>query len=322
METGKPLVSVLLAVYKPNEKWLREQLKSLNEQSYPNIEILVCDDCPEFPVDEKIFDECVTKFPFRVFRNDKNLGSNKTFERLTELGNGKYFSYCDQDDVWHSDKVERMVEVLENTGSPLVCCDLAIIDGEGKRVANSITKVRKRHIFLEGENLAGGLLVRNFVSGCAMMMKANIAKTSTPFVDSLVHDQWLAIKAALNGRIEVIREALIEHREHGDNQTGVLQGVSTKDEYFRVRIENMKYRITDYKDRLSGYEDISRTICELEEFNEARIRYFRGHRLSDLKIIRKYSGFAKQAAALETIMPFLPEWAVKKIFKIIKTGII
>lgn len=322
MGTGKPLVSVLLAVYKPNEAWLREQLKSLNEQTYSDIELLVCDDCPEFPVDEKIFEECITEFPYTIYRNEKNSGSNKAFEMLTEKGNGKYFSYCDQDDVWHSDKVERMAEVLESTGSPLVCCDLSIIDGEGKRIADSITKVRKRHIFLEGENLAGSLLVRNFVSGCAMMMRADIAKESLPFVDSLVYDQWLAVYAAVNGRIEVIKETLIKHREHGGNQTGVLQGINTKAEYYRSRIENMSDRTVDYKNRLFKYDNIMQTVFDLEKFNNARSRYFLNHRYSDLKIMRKYKNFSKEAVMLETLMPFLPERLIRIIFRIIKIGII
>lgn len=322
MGTDKPLVSILLAVYKPNEVWLREQLESLNEQTYPNIELLICDDCPESPADEKIFEECITKFPFKIVRNEKNSGSNKTFERLTEMGRGKYLSYCDQDDVWYSDKVSRMVEVLENAGSPLVCSDLAIIDGEGKRTADSITKVRKRHIFLEGESLAGALLVRNFVSGCAMLIRTDIAKKSLPFVDSLVHDHWLAINAALNGKIEVIGEPLIDHREHGNNQTGVLQGVNTKSEYFQTRIENMRKRIIDYKDRLFEYDEICGLVADLEKFNEARIRYFYSHRQCDLKIMKKYSGFSKQAVMLEAVMPFLPDWIMSFIFKLIKAGFV
>lgn len=322
METDKPLVSVLMAVYKPNIQWLKEQLTSVDNQDYPNIELLICDDCPGAYVDEKIFSECMKNIPFRIVRNEKNSGSNKAFERLTEMGNGKYFSYCDQDDVWHSDKVSRMVEVLENTGSPLVCSDLAIINGEGRLIADSITKKRKRHIFLEGEGLAKGLLVRNFVSGCAMLIKADIAKKSLPFVDSLVYDQWLAVIAALNGRIEVIRESLIDHREHGGNQTGILQGVGSKAEYFKARIENMQDRIVDYKNRLFEHDEIMQTVNELEEFNDARLRYFNKHKYCDLKIMRRYRNFSENAVRLETIMPFLPEWLTKIVFKIIKTGIV
>lgn len=52
MEVDKPLVSILLAVYKPNENWFIEQLISLNEQTYNNLELFVYDDCPDFPTSE------------------------------------------------------------------------------------------------------------------------------------------------------------------------------------------------------------------------------------------------------------------------------
>lgn len=320
MGTDKPRVSILMAVYKPNERWLREQLSSLNEQTYSNLELLIYDDCPEFPLDEEIVQELITAFPYRIIRGEKNLGSNKAFERLTVEGEGKYFSYCDQDDIWHSEKVERMVEVLESTGSPLVCSDLAIIDGDDKRIADSITKVRKRHVFYEGEGLASRLLVKNFVTGCAMMIRANIAKKSVPFVDSLVHDQWLAINAALCGRIEVIHEPLIDYRQHGGNQTGVLKGINSKQDYYEERIGDMQRRLSDYKSRLNEVAGIRQTISELEEFNEARSRYFYSHKSADLRIMRKYRGFARQDVLFETFIPFLPEWTVKKAFRLIQNG--
>ena len=38
------LISILMAVYEPRMDWLREQLESLNVQTYPNLELIVCDD--------------------------------------------------------------------------------------------------------------------------------------------------------------------------------------------------------------------------------------------------------------------------------------
>lgn len=320
MATDNPLVSILMSVYKPNERWLREQLSSLNSQTYPKLELVIYDDCPECPLDESIVRELITAFPYRIIRGERNLGSNKAFERLTTEGGGKYFSYCDQDDVWHSDKVQRMTEVLESTGSPMVCSDLAIIDGDGKRIADSITKIRRRHVFHEGEGLAGYLLVRNFVTGCAMMVRSDVAKGSVPFVDSLIHDQWLAINAALQGRIEVIREPLIDYRQHGGNQTGMLKGVSTKQDYYNARIENMRERLADYKARLGVFSEVRQTIAELEEFNEARSRYFYSHKSADLRIMKKYRSFARQDVLLETFMPFLPERLMKLAFRLIQNG--
>lgn len=316
------MVSILMAVYKPNEEWFVKQLTSLNEQTYDNLALLIYNDCPDVPVDEELIERIITAFPYKIICGEKNLGSNKAFERLTEIGEGKYFSYCDQDDVWYPDKIRRMVEVLEQTDSPMVCSDLAIIDGEDKKIADSITDIRKRHRYYEGEALAPRLLIRNFVTGCAMLMRADVAKKAVPFVDSLVHDQWLAIIAALNGRIEVIREPLINYRQHQNNQTGVLKGVDSKKAYYEARIGNMRERIEDYKARLSEYPQITETVVELEEFNEARARYATSHKAADRRIMKKYKDFAREDVMIETIMPFMPEWTIRIIFKIIKKGVI
>lgn len=319
-QTHKPLVSILMAVYKPNEKWLCEQLSSLNGQTYPELELVIYDDCPDCPLDEAVVREHITAFPYRIIRGEKNLGSNKSFERLTIEGRGKYFSYCDQDDVWHSDKIERMTQVLENTGCALVCSDLAIVDGNGKRIADSITAVRRRHVFHEGTGLADSLLIRNFVTGCAMMIRADIAKSALPFVDTLVHDHWLAIIAALNGSIEVIRAPLIDYRQHSNNQTGVLKGITTKQDYYDARINNTDRRLADYKARLNGCGNIGQAIAELEQFNEARKRYFYSHKISDLRVMIKYRKFAKPEVMIEAIMPFVPNRLMKPLFRMIQNG--
>lgn len=317
---AKPLVSILMAVYKPNEKWLREQLLSLNTQTYENLELVIYDDCPDFPVDEGIIAECIRSIPYRLLRGEHNLGSNKAFERLTLEGRGDWFSYCDQDDVWHADKVERMMKKVEEECAVLVGSDLAIIDGEGVRYADSITKIRRRHVFLEGEGLAPTLLIRNFIPGCAMLIRADLARKSVPFVNSLVHDQWLAINAAIEGRISVIREPLIEYRQHKNNQTAMLKGVETRQDYFNERIGNMSDRLADYRKRLSSCKQLEQTLADLEAFNQARIRYFSHPSLRDWKVMRKYRHFSKEAVMLESVMPFLPKSLLKWIFERIRSG--
>lgn len=319
MGTDRPLVSILMAVYKPDPRWFKEQLVSLDSQDYGNSELIICDDCPSEPLDEKLVAEYIKNIPYEIVHNENNLGSNKTFERLTKMGRGKYFSYCDQDDIWHPDKVSRMVGVLEKTGSPLVCSDLKIIDGNGKKIADSITEIRKRHVFLEGEGLTGTLLVRNFVTGCAMMIRSEIAKASVPFVDSLVHDHWLAINAALRGRIEVIREPLIDYRQHTGNQTAVLKGITEKQSYYKERLINFMERISDYKIRLySG--DLRSVINELDEFYSARIRYSQRINLRDLRIMKKYRHIAPHSVLLETFMPLMPNFVFKWLLALARKG--
>ncbi len=308
-----------MAVCKPREDWLREQLKSLNEQTYDNIELLIYDDCPEFPLDEGIVKELITSFPYRLIRGEKNIGSNEAFERLTAEGQGKYFSYCDQDDVWHSEKVERAVEILESTGSPMVCGDMYIIDGDGNRTADSITEIRKRHIFYEGENLAGYLLIKNFVTGCTMIMRADVAKGSIPFAKTLIHDQWLAINAALVGRIEVIRQPLIDYRQHGGNQTGILTGITDKQTYYNERIAKYRERLAEMRERVY-VGDAARKIDELTEFYDARNRYFKKANFRDMKTLWKYRSVSKEAVLAEIPMKVIPNSLFRWLIRQIKKG--
>ena len=67
----KELVSIVLATYKPNEDFLVRQLKSLNAQTYRNIELIVCDDSADNKEYKKIFKivkENITNFPFSVYK--------------------------------------------------------------------------------------------------------------------------------------------------------------------------------------------------------------------------------------------------------------
>lgn len=341
MEADKPLVSILLAVYKPNTQWLIEQLISLNDQTYNNIELLVYDDCPNSPIDKTLIKKYITNFSYDLIRGIKNEGSNKAFEYLTKEANGDLFAYCDQDDIWENEKVELMVKKFiskdgivknnykvnkkyfdYNKDITLVCSDLSIIDGNGKKIANSITEIRKRHKFKSGYNLAKDILITNFVVGCSMMVRSDVAKKSIPFESTLVHDRWIAIIAAIEGKIEYINKPLVRYRQHGFNQTGILTDIYDKQTYYDVRIEAFLKRYIALKKRLSYNDDLRKNINESLRWLEAREKYFNKPSVKDLKIMIKYRDFHKISILLETFLPFIPNSIFKYIIRLTKKGIL
>lgn len=246
-QDDKCLISILMAVYEPNPEWLAEQLYSLNEQTYPNLELWVLDDCsPIFPFEQlqQTVARCITRFPVVVERSDKNEGSNRTFEKLTGKARGSYVAYCDQDDIWLPEKLACYEAYLEETGALLVCSDMYIIDADGCRVAESMTQVRRHHVFRQGAGLALGLLVSNFITGCAMMLHTDTAKAAVPFCPCMVHDHYLAFYAASRGEIAFINAPLISYRIHGSNQTLSMAGVRDKASYLDVRIRALIRRLT------------------------------------------------------------------------------
>ncbi len=322
MRTDKPLVSVLLAAYKPNEEWFREQLVSINHQDYPNIELIIWDDCPENPFDEKLVVNNITKLPYTVFRGDKNMGSNFAFEELTKRAKGSYIAYCDHDDIWCENKISVLVDKLEQTGSPLVCCDVRIIDADGNLTGNSIKDAHKRHNFREGEGLAVGIVSANFIMGCASLVTAEVAKKALPFPREFIHDHWIAITAAFMGRIEVVREPLLYHRKHGGNQTGVLAGITDKQSYYNKRILVAKYGVDVICKRLSEYTKDNQEFAKLCDWVHARARYFKTPNRADFIIMGKYSHLSKHYTLFEKYTPFMPNFAVKMILKLLQKGVI
>lgn len=239
-ETDKPLIAILMAVYEPRMDWLEEQLTSLNRQTYPNLRLYIRDDhspIVPFAEIEALVRRCVTAFPYTIEQNERNLGSNGTFELLTQEAEGDFFAYCDQDDIWLPEKLTALQKELERSKALLACSDMYVIDGNGKTVADSITKVRRHHHFRSGEGLAEGLLISNFVTGCTMLVKSTAAKAAVPFCPYMVHDHYIALCCATNGEILTVMRPLIQYRVHGGNQTGIMAGVKDKESYADVRID-------------------------------------------------------------------------------------
>lgn len=307
METGKPLISILMAVYEPRMDWLREQLVSLNEQTYPNLRLYIRDDCsPTVPYEQvqSCVQECITRFPYTITRNEKNLGSNGTFELLTQEADGELFAYCDQDDVWLPEKLTVLQEAMERERAVLAYSDVSAVDDEGKLLARSLRELRPRLTYLEGSDLAPKLFFRNCVAGCAMLVNSNIAKRAIPFPRQTVCDHWIALLAATEGTVAFVPDQLVRYRQHKHNQTGVLAGVSDKQSYLRYKVAPLEERLTCYRQYTVPQE-------EIEAFARARID-------GRIIMIWKYRALAPHEAEFEIAAHLLPDGLIRWMLRRVK----
>lgn len=302
----KPLVSILLAVYKPNKTWLVEQLVSLNEQTYDNIELIVYDDCPEYPVEEKCFKKYITNFKYTLVRGKKNQGSNKAFEELTKVGNGEFFAYCDQDDIWETNKIEILLDVIKKEKSLIVYSDMFVIDENGDIKAKSLRDVRSRLNYVYGEKLISYFFFKNCIAGCSMMVDSRIAKMSIPFSKVTVHDQWIAIVGSFYGKISFVDKCLVKYRIHKNNQTGILSGVYNKEDYYKNRVIILRERAKEIKSIIDNLE-----FLDIETFCDARIN-------KKVCKIFKYKYLSEKEAYFEIVIKYMPNWLFKIIIKKLK----
>lgn len=221
------MVDILLSTYN-GEKFLVEQLESVFAQSFQDFTLVVRDDGSTDATLEML-EEFVLKYPQRIRVLDDglgNLGSSASFMKLLEFSDAKYMMFCDQDDVWMSDKVEvTLLEMLrldvgDATEMPLlVFSDLKVVDSSLNIMADSFWEYQKMTPDIAHEWKK--LLAQNVVTGCTMMINQKAKECSLPFaLKMMVHDQWIGVNVAKYGRVSYIDTKTILYRQHDNNVEG------------------------------------------------------------------------------------------------------
>ncbi len=314
-------VAILLAVYDPPQTWFAELLDSLNRQTYQNITLYVRDDAsPTVPLAtvEQMLAEHITEFSYFLYQNDVNMGSNKTFAALVEdAQNEDYVMFCDQDDVWLPQKVENTVHLYEN--SPLsptvVCTELTVTDGDGKIKSPLMSQHRRRHVFLRGEGVAPSLIYRNFCVGCTMLLSRERAKSYLPYPDEVVHDHYLAFRAACDGAVDFLEEPQILYREYGGNQTGVMTKVDSKEDYYNRRIEVFAGRAAAFAARIPDLPELQSAVawCEARRLNFKRKK-------GGMRALWKTRRQNPVTSYFELLAPRMPNWLFRMAIRMIQKG--
>lgn len=221
------MIHILMATHN-GEKYIEEQLQSIIHQTEKNWMLHICDDCSEDKTREMI-QQFVDLYPDRIFYsvNETNQGACKTFSRLIrEVRERGDYAFCDQDDIWKPDKLETMRRRLRNAEleegeAVLVYSDVEIIDEQGIVEADSF--VRKSGLVFPREKLLEHLLLYNFVQGSAMMWNYELHCLVEEIPSqALMHDWWMALVAAGNGKIIFIDKVLASYRQHSDNVVGAF----------------------------------------------------------------------------------------------------
>ena len=219
-------VLILLATYN-GEKYIREMVDSILKQDYEDWHLVLSDDGSTDST-ATILEEYAKKNPDKIthYRSGLKFGNaqNHFMHLLNQHHNAPYIMFCDQDDVWHSDKIgktlAKMKEIEENGIPALVHTELTVVDGELCKIADSFCK----HSKLDGNRLkTNQLLVQNVVTGCTMMINEPLARLACEKAlpkEALMHDGWIALICSVFGRSAFLDEATIDYRQHGNKSVG------------------------------------------------------------------------------------------------------
>jgi len=212
MSTSNQNVSVVLCTYN-GQLYIKEQLESILSQTIPPSEIIICDDGSNDDT-VLIVNQYVANHPqIKFFQNPVRLGYNKNFEKAIALASGDYIAISDQDDIWVSTKIERLLDGYTNDSQVVYCNSVRFKDS-----IKNASKPSKHYRRVEGTQIRR-LFLYNTVSGHALMLKRQILNQVLPFPASGYYDWWIAMVACCNGGLSYVDDILVYQRVHNNNQS-------------------------------------------------------------------------------------------------------
>lgn len=216
-------IDILLATYN-GEKYVREQIDSILNQTHKNIKLIISDDYSTDKT-QNILKEYEQKDKrIELYIQEKNIGVVKNIEFLLKKVKSPYYMLADQDDYWMQEKVEKSIEKLKEEEADLVFGDLEVVNEKLDTLYESfndymlLSRKIKKYI-----NTGKMNYLYNCVTGCTILAKKETIKYIIPIPDyskRLIHDHWIGIMAELNGKLAYMPEKYIKYRQHENNQVG------------------------------------------------------------------------------------------------------
>lgn len=131
MSGNIPLVSVIIPTYNQKD-FVQETLSSVFDQTYENIEIIVCDDASTDGTLDIIYKCCEGRKNVKILPSLRNGGIANNINRALDIFRGKYLAWLGGDDVMTPGKIEAQVKFLEhNRNFSGVCHDSMLFNAEG-----------------------------------------------------------------------------------------------------------------------------------------------------------------------------------------------
>jgi len=229
-----PMISVVMPVYN-GEKYLREAIESILEQTYSDFEFIILNDGSTDRTEEIILSYDDPRIVY--VKNEANLQIVKTLNKGIELAQGKYIARMDADDISFLKRVEEQKNILDSrTGISVVFSVVQPINKNG----NPLEKWEDDINCVDSFQFAAYLPKINCFAHPSLMIKADVIKKYKYDIHSLHSEDynlWLRLFSDGIGFYK-IQEALLYYRMHDESIS--FQSRNAKS-FYKKNI-NAKYR--------------------------------------------------------------------------------
>lgn len=261
--------SVALCTYN-GERFIREQIDSILNQTQSVDEIVVCDDGSTDKTLDILEQYAIDNLNlFRIYKNEVNLRSVKNFEKAISLCSNEVIFLCDQDDKWESTKVKAFCSHFESHPEINVIASngYCINENSERQQQNSLWDIPeyfKSHI-IDFDYFKMISCVGNIATGASMAVRKSFAEKVIPFpvIQFFHHDEWIAATAAASNSFILLNEKYFNYRSHSNQQVGsVFLGPRDKDLAFIAKVYNFHLQLTDFRSLKMQQKKLCDTIIK------------------------------------------------------------
>jgi glycosyltransferase involved in cell wall biosynthesis len=223
----QPRVAIVLAYFN-GARWIEDQLQSIEDQEYPNIDVFIFDDASQ-RAEKEFLASIVDRYKrvTSVVNRPSNLGFQMNFlEGLKEVkGEYDYYGFSDQDDMWYPNKISRAVEILSanNSDYKLYGSRTEIFCDEKKKSIGFSPLMKKPPSF-------GNSLVQNIMGGNTMVFCDGLKRLLIKINTKPVSHDWITYQlgTGVGGFVFYDSTPSLMYRQTGCNQVGENNSILAK----------------------------------------------------------------------------------------------
>ena len=299
-------VAVVVATYN-GASFLLAQLESIAQQTHKPAQIIIVDDASSDDT-VRIANNFADAHPeVLVVQNETRLGYIKNFEKGMLLATASYVALSDQDDIWVSNKLEKLLFAIGD--QMLAYSDSELIDANGGLLHQKMSSIKNQLAYHSPVMYAIGA----WAPGHAMLFKKELINKAVPFPALVTHDFWLGFVATCYSKVIYVNEPLVHYRQHTQNAIGAD---TTKNKTTSITLAEKKQKARARMELL--YNKVKETghkhASVFEKINNSYASFSLSNNFKRAKLFYDYRNlilaYKKKSALLKVL------FAVKMFFKI------
>lgn len=240
LKSSNPLVSVLIPAYN-HENYVQETINSIINQTYQNIELIICDDGSKDSTWNKIKEleeKCKKRFTNVYFETKENEGTCKTLNKMIGKSNGEYIYIIASDDISKPLAIEKEVNFLENNPKYALCVgNNEFVDSNScvtywnkdREITNNKKSAKyktfadffqKMKGFKFTSKLFGtyeSIYCNNYIPNGYLIRKSIFEKTGLFTTEAPLEDYYLMLQISKYSKMKYLNEILFSYRMHNTN---------------------------------------------------------------------------------------------------------